>query len=222
MRKSLLIVCCMLAMLTSSCSLQQAVPPEPTIIYVPVTVTAQAQQPQAISSATAEPLPTVAEAASPTLPASTATSDLLHFYVSGYVWHDQCAYVDGPVPNPLPAGCVQEAGVGIYADGIFSAGEAGIGGVTVRLEIDCNYGAFTVATDAGGYYNMSFTVPRSAGVSQQRICLSVDALDPQNVSLLIPGGWTFPKTKQSRAVIEITIQVEQPNTVNFGWDYQFQ
>lgn len=210
-----------LSLLITACTMQQAAPPEPTIIYVPVTVTPEPQQPQALPSATLEPLPTVAEAPTATTVPVTATSDLLHFYVSGYVWHDTCKPYD-VIPNPIPAGCIYEAGVGLYADGIFSAGEPGIGGVTVRLEIDCNYGAFTTQTDAGGFYKMSFTVPASAGVYEQKICLSIDATSAQNASLLIPGGWTVPKTNSAAAVIQITIPVEQQNTVNFGWDFQFQ
>jgi len=208
-------------MLMSACTFQQAVPSEPTIIYVPVTVTPEPQQPQALPSATLEPLPTQTELPTATIVANTATPELLHFYVSGYVWHDTCKPYD-PIPNPVPAGCIYEAGVGLYADSIFQAVEPGIGGVTVRLEIDCNYGAFTTQTDAGGFYKMSFTVPASAGIYEQKICLSIDATSSQNASLLLPGGWTVPKTNSATAVIQITIPVEQQNTVNFRWDYQFK
>ncbi|MBV6395455.1 MAG: hypothetical protein HFACDABA_01031 [Anaerolineales bacterium] len=223
MKNLLSAVFCVIALLISACSLpiQQAVPPEPTIIYVPVTVTTEPTQPQALPSATQEPLPTIAETATATIIPSTATPEILHFYVSGYVWHDTCKPYN-PVPVPTPAGCIFEPGVGLYADGIFSAGEPGIGGVTVRLEIDCNYGAFTTQTDSGGFYKMSFTVPAAAGVYEQKICLSVDAGGASNASLLLPGGWTVPKTNSAAAVIQITIPVEKPNTVNFGWDYQFQ
>lgn len=192
--------------------------PTPVVILVPVTVTPEPQQPQVLPSATLEPSPTAAETAMPT---ATATSDLLHFYVSGYVWHDTCKPYD-TLPNPVPAECIYEPGVGLYADGIFSAGEPGIGGVTVQLMIDCNYGAFTTQTDAGGFYKMSFTVPKSAGVGSQKICLSIDATSGQNASILIPGGWTVPKTNSATAVIQVTINVETQNTVNFGWDFQFK
>jgi len=221
MKKILFTAGSILAILTSSCSLnvQQPVPPEPTIIYVPVTVTPEPQP--ASPTVTPEPLPTVTETPTATMIPATATPELLHFYVSGYVWHDTCKPYN-PVPVPTPAGCIFEPGVGLYADGIFSAGEAGIGGVTVRLEINCNYGAFTTQTDAGGFYKMSFTVPAAAGVYEQKICLSIDAASASNASLLLPGGWTVPKTNSAAAVIQITIPVEKPNTVNFGWDFQFQ
>lgn len=193
--------------------------PTPVVILVPVTVTPEMQQ--VLPSATLEPIPTQAETATPTALPATATADVLHFYVSGYVWHDTCKPYD-TLPNPVPAECIYEPGVGLYADGIFSAGEPGIGGVTVQLMIDCNYGAFTTQTDAGGFYTMSFTVPKSAGVGSQKICLSIDAASGQNASLLIPGGWTVPKTNSATAVIQVTINVETQNTVNFGWDFQFK
>jgi hypothetical protein len=227
MKKAILIILVLTALLTASCAItvNQPVPSEPTVIYVPVTVTSAPQEelPQAQPTATLEPLPTIAEAPTATsVPAATATSENLHFYVSGYVWHDMCAPVNGPIPNPLPVGCVTNSGGGLSANGIFDAGEPGLAGVVVRLEIDCSYGAFTTATDGSGFYKMSFTVPKSAGVSKQKICLSIDALSSENVSLLIPGGWTFPATNSATALVQITIEVETQNTVNFGWDFQFQ
>ena len=221
MKKLTVVLFVILMLLETSCAIQQAVPSEPTIIYVPVTVTPEAQQNQPLPSATLEALPTQTELPTVTVVPDTATPELLHFYVSGYVWHDTCKPYN-PVPNPVPAGCIFEPGVGLYADSIFQAVEPGIGGVTVRLEIDCNYGAFTTQTDAGGFYKMSFTIPAAAGVYEQKICLSIDATSAQNGSLLLPGGWTVPKTNSATAVIQIVIPVEQPNTVNFGWDYQFQ
>ena len=207
-----------LALLIAACGPTPT--PEPQVVYVPVTVTSEPVQ-QVLPSATLAPLPTQTEFPTVTIVPDTATPELLHFYVSGYVWHDTCKPYD-PIPTPVPAGCIFETGVGLYADGIFQAVEPGIGGVTVRLEIDCNYGAFTTQTDAGGFYKMSFTIPASAGVYEQKICLSIDAANAQNASLLLPGGWTVPKTNSTTAVIQITIPVEQPNTVNFGWDYQFK
>lgn len=192
----------------------------PTVISVTVTTTpGPTQSPQ--PSSTTGPQATSAEQPTATVVAATATSDVLHFYVSGYVWEDVCPYFDGPLPNPLPVGCILDPVDGLISDGIFSLGEPGIEGVTVRIEIDCNYGAFTAVTDASGFYTMSFTVPANAGVSDQRICLSIDATSADNADILIPGWWTSPKTNSDVAVIEITIPVEQPNTVNFGWDYEF-
>ena len=74
---------------------------------------------------------------------------MLHFYVSGIVWQDVCKPYPA-IPNPIPAGCLLEPGVGLVADGIYQAGEPGIAGVTVRIALDCNYGAFTAITDSSG------------------------------------------------------------------------
>ena len=191
-----------------------------TVIVVPATNTTQ-PQPAPLASATSGPdLPTLTPL--PTVQPASPTADTLHFYVSGYVWHDKCAPVDGPIPSPLPAGCVLALGGGLSADGIRQAGEPGLGGVIVRIELNCNYGAFTAATDSNGFYTMTFTVPANAGVSKQLICLSVDALNPNNASILLPGGWTLPLTDSAVALFQLTIQVETQNTVNFGWDYQFE
>jgi len=203
----------------------------PTAIVVTATAgpatstnTLPAIQPSPLPSNTAvsEPLPTIAGQPTDLAPQPTAAPDVLHFYVSGTVWHDLCSYVSGPIPNPLPAGCINDPIAGLISDGIFSPGEPGISGVIVRLEIDCSYGAFTVLTDANGFYTMSFTVPANSGVTQQKVCVSINATEGQNSSILIPGEWAYPETFSDTAEFEITINVETQNTLNFGWDYQFQ
>jgi hypothetical protein len=195
-------------------------PAQATVLVVPITATQPAPAVQPQPTATSQP-PDQPLAPTQTFQAASATPNLLRFYVSGYVWHDTCTQVDGPVPIPLPAGCLFDASSGMYADGIRQAGEPGIAGVTVRIEINCAYGAFTTATDATGYYSMSFTVDASAGVSKQLICLSVDATSAANSGVLIPGGWTAPHVNSGVAEIQLTIPVETQNTVNFGWDFQF-
>lgn len=212
----------LLAALTLACSfsVDPGTAAQPTVIFVPVTVTPGPTQEPPLPT-NPESTATLAEPPTATTVPATATSDVLHFYVSGVVWHDVCKPY-AAIPNPIPAGCLLEPNVGLVADGIYQAGEPGIAGVTVRIEIDCNYGAFTAVTDASGYYKMSFTVPASAGVSKQKICLSVDAASAENSAILLPGTWTSPSTAHSAAVIQITIPVEQPNTVNFGWDFQLQ
>jgi hypothetical protein len=209
-----------LLVLTAAACGPAAPAPTPIVIFVPVTVTPETVN-QPLPSATSEVLPSPAPLPTATAVPATATSDVHHFYVSGYVWSDTCKPYDA-VPNPVPAGCIFEQGVGLYADGIFQTGEPGIGGVTVQLMIDCNYGAFTTTTDPGGFYKMSFTVPAAAGVGSQKVCLSIDATSAQNAPILLPGGWTVPKTNSATALIQVTIDVETQNTVSFGWDYQFK
>ncbi len=215
----ILIVFFTLALATLACSFTMDTgtgPAQPTVIIIPITATqpAPAEQPQ--PTLTSQPT-----APAPTVQVSSATPNLLHFYVSGVVWHDTCTQVDGPVPNPLPAGCLYDPVNGMYADGIKQAGEPGVAGVTVRIEINCAYGAFTAVTDSSGFYSMSFTVDANAGISSQLICLSIDATSAANSGILIPGSWTSPHVNLAVAEIQLTIPVETQNTVNFGWDFQF-
>ncbi len=214
-----------LALVSLSCSFTVDTgggnPPQPTVILVPITATQPAPPPLPPPTDTSQPTTESTAQPSATVQVASATPELLHFYVSGYVWHDTCAPVN-PIPNPPPAGCLFDPVDGLYADGIKQATEPGIAGVTIRLEINCSYGAFTVMTDSTGFYTMSFTVPASAGISQQLICLSVDATSAANSGVLIPGGWTSPHVNSGTALIQITIPVETQNTVNFGWDFQFQ
>ena len=193
----------------------------PEVITVVVTATSEPATETPMPSETPVPSATTEPTAS-AVPA-TATAGVVRFYVSGTVWHDACAPgLDGgtaPTPTALPAGCVTGASGGRSANGVFDTGEQGIAGVTVRLEIDCSYGAFTTVTDANGYYSMSFTAPADSGVTQQRVCLSIDTADN---GALIPGGWTYPATTSGFALYDVVIPVEQENTYNFGWDYQFK
>ena len=216
------ILALVLAFALSACNItvntgEGEVVPQPNIIVVTATQPAQAL-PTATTAST-QPAPQLPPP--PTTPTVTPAS-VLHFYVSGFVWSDHCTVIDGPKPSPLPAGCIDRSNGSYGANGIFDAGELGIPGVTVKIELNCNYGAFTAVTDANGFYTMSFTVDANAGVSQQKICLSVDALSPANVGMLIPGGWSSPLIENSAvALIQRTIPVETQNTISFGWDYQF-
>ncbi|MEW5939628.1 MAG: hypothetical protein AB1750_08205, partial [Chloroflexota bacterium] len=105
----------LLAALSLACSFSADSGTTPTVIYVPVTTTPEPAQPSPQPSNTAEPLPTLPQQ---TITAAvTPTSDVLHFYVSGYVWDDLCPEYDGPVPNPIPAGCILDPVDGLTADG---------------------------------------------------------------------------------------------------------
>ncbi len=204
---------------TLACTLSN---PTPTPTPVTIVVTATSEPATPTSQPTETPVePTATLPPTATVIVDTPTPELLRFYVSGTVWHDLCNPPMQGVPPSTPPGCVDLPGGGYAANGIYEAGEPGLSGVTVRLEIDCSYGAFTTQTDANGNYNMSFTVPKNAGVNQARICLSIDALNDGNVDVLIPGGWTYPSTGGT-ALYDVVIPVETPNTFNFGWDFQFQ
>lgn len=190
--------------------------PQINVIVVTATQPVQAPLPTATFTQPAPQLPPP-----PTASPTATSANVLHFYVSGFVWSDHCSVIDGPKPNPLPVGCVDRSNGSYGANGIFDAGELGIPGVTVKIELNCNYGAFTAVTDTTGFYTMSFTVDANAGVSKQRICLSIDALSPANLGILIPGSWSSPLLESSAvAIIDLTIPVTVQNNVNFGWDYQ--
>lgn len=138
--------------------------------------------------------------------------------VVGKVWHDLCALPEtGPLPDPLPVGCVASGG-SATADGILTIGEPGIPGVVVRMAsgpcpapgtqavITDEYGNYFFLADAGTY------------------CLSVDSLDTNNDDILIPGDWTSPADAAGDQVAyrQVTMTADGMVTdVNFGWDYQF-
>ncbi|MFH2101878.1 MAG: hypothetical protein ABIJ39_00785 [Chloroflexota bacterium] len=140
--------------------------------------------------------------------------------ISGYVWHDACGVPElGPLPDPLPLGCIPSGGGGVIADGIRSPFEEGIQNVVVRLGSGpcpaTNLGA--VMTNVIGQYYFLELDPGT-------YCVSVDALEPNNVSALVPGGWSAPVggIVGELASWEVTIAESSPaSDVNFGWDFQF-
>ena len=224
MKKNILyLVLAILILSLSACNFGAPEPtPSPEVITIVVTATPEPATPTTPPTETpVEPTATSTIVPTATPIPNTPTPELLRFYVSGTVWHDKCTPMDGVTYTSPPEGCIDQSGGGYIANGIFEAGEEGIAGVTVRLEIDCSYGAFTTVTDANGYYSMSFTVPKDSGVVKQRICLSIDALSDGNNAVLIPGGWTYPAYGAS-VLYDVVIPVEETNTFNFGWDYQFK
>lgn len=160
-------------------------------------------------------LPTATPTATPTVePSATtpATGSL-----SGTVWHDLCALPDGPLPNPLPTGCMLTGFGGATANGTREPGEPGIPGVQVTLHKDtCAAPVFTTAfTDANGAY--AFT-----GLADGVYCITVDSNIPPNDGILLPGAWTKPTSLTSVAQLGDVLKggVSIPG-YDFGWDYQF-
>jgi hypothetical protein len=74
-------------------------------------------------------------------------------------------------------------------------------------------GLATATTDEFG--NFTFD-----GLAAGEYCLSVDATNDQNSSLLIPGDWTFPEGSKGGATVQLA-EGENLADANFGWDYQF-
>jgi hypothetical protein len=113
-----------------------------------------------------------------------------------------------------PEGCVKLPDGGLVANGVLEAGEPGLEGVVVALGSGAcpSMGLATTNADANGVYTF-------AGLDAGTYCVSVDALDVTNETILIPGGWTYPNQD---GVAAVTIGAgEDKLDVNFGWDYQF-
>ncbi len=137
--------------------------------------------------------------------------------VFGQVWSDLCVYHPGdPVPDPLPAGCVNDA-FGVHADKVKQAGEAGIAGITVDIGPgDCpSAGLATAVTDTNGYYYFS-------GLAAGKYCLRIDPdHGSPNEPLLMPGQWTvIPSGHEGMSFRAITLTANHtlPGQ-DFGWDY---
>ena len=154
--------------------------------------------------------------AEPTPTATPADSNM--GIVNGRVWHDLCAVAggDGSDENAVPsAGCIASLAGGFQANSLLDEGEPGIPGILVNLgEGACPADASvaTATTDEDGDY--VFT-DLSAGT----YCVSIDALDSANESLL-PGAWTFPEADVSSSTITLA-DGDLVTGINFGWDYQF-
>lgn len=149
----------------------------------------------------------------------TCFPETIEYDLSGTVWHDLCAVPDGPLPDPIPAGCIELGGGAIGANGIREEGEPGIGNIVVRLGTGAcpatDLGA--VLTNANGEYHF-------LGLEPGTYCISIEALDTNNLAILIPGGWTAPSDGISDSLVSRTVALEAgtPLTdLDFGWDYQF-
>ena len=133
--------------------------------------------------------------------------------IGGKVWHDLCAVPYESVAEP-PEGCVKLPDGGLVANGALEAGEPGIEGVEVALGAGAcpATGLATTTTDAAGMYAFD-------GLEPGTYCVSADALNATNETILIPGGWTYPNQEgQATAAVGAG---ESALGVNFGWDFQF-
>ncbi|MBN1310234.1 MAG: hypothetical protein JXB30_02365 [Anaerolineae bacterium] len=135
--------------------------------------------------------------------------------ISGTVWADHCTHE----VDYHSEGCVPSDVHGYQADGIWNHGEPPIGGVLVTLRSgNCSGGV--VATDITDASGPSEGMYSFANLAAGTYCVAIDALDPTNEKVLIPGGWTYPANGTAETIV--TIQANQYLAgVNFGWDYQF-
>jgi len=136
--------------------------------------------------------------------------------IGGVVWHDECATPWGDPPATPPEGCVVLPDGGYLANGVLEAGEPGLAGVVVALGAGAcpSTGLATTTAAADGSYLFS-------GLSAGTYCVSVDALDSTNETILIPGGWTNPPAEGLASVTVSLAPGEDNLGVSFGWDFQF-
>jgi len=156
--------------------------------------------------------PTATPTVEPQTVPSTGTGN-----ISGAVWHDLCAIPTGPLPDPLPVGCISNGTGGAKANGVREGNEPGIPEVVVDLHMgDCNA---PITASASTDLNGNYSFPNLAG---GRYCVSIDLNNQTNQKVLIPGEWTHP--------LETTSMINIPGEVgnglalagmDFGWDYQF-
>jgi hypothetical protein len=138
--------------------------------------------------------------------------------IGGVVWEDFCIVPElGPTPVVPPEGCINLDG-SLVGNGIREPGEPGIAGV--KLDLHSGTCAAPVVasttTDAAGHYNFDGLLAFGP------YCVSLTPLDPVNVSVLIPGGFTFPTHdattgEQSATVASGTVLTD----ADFGWQFQF-
>lgn len=140
--------------------------------------------------------------------------------IGGVVWEDVC-FINSS--GTASRGCVETAeGSGFYrGDGSLNFGEGPLAGITVLLgEGQCGEGGriepdnllSTTITGEDGLYRFS-------NLAAGTYCVSIDALSPDNVDLLIPGNWTWPAPGVGRSALRLAAG-EQRLEVDFGWDYQ--
>ena len=150
----------------------------------------------------------------------SATPEILPASISGRVWHDVCASgKEGePPPDEIPQGCIAAGDELVYqANGLYESGETGIPGIILQLGSgQCpSFGLATELTDQEGNYTFM-------DLEWGTYCVSIDANDLLNRSLLFPGLWTYPVPTTGMTSITVTVQegVEMDG-INFGWDHQF-
>lgn len=139
--------------------------------------------------------------------------------ISGAVWADYCTPLGGEGAPATPSGgCIADVNGGYRADGLWNNGEAGIGGVVVTLAPGACPGdgsrAVTATTGFGGSY-------RFEKLNAGTYCVSINPQSAGNLSLLIPGEWTFPAVSVGSVTINLGAG-ENKTGANFGWDAQFK
>lgn len=133
--------------------------------------------------------------------------------ISGVVWADFCRLLANSAPS---AGCIPNGQGGYRADGTYSNGEARIAGVQVALSrggcVSANAYSWQTATDTTGFYTFGNLEPGP-------YCVAIETRVEPNLSLLLPGAWTYPAPGIGRT--EVILGDGESKTADFGWDDQF-
>jgi hypothetical protein len=138
--------------------------------------------------------------------------------IRGVVWKDFCTIQKNGNPT---ANCIETAaGSGFFiSDGTRQGSELGIADIKIQLGdgacpedgiISANDLIATTTTDADGVY--SFTE-----LDGGTYCVVINAFDPDNLDILIPGDWSYPARGTGRLGI-ILAAGEERTEVDFGWD----
>lgn len=143
----------------------------------------------------------------------TATGSSSQGVIFGVVWQDSCIPPSGG--EALPSGCIDPGDAGIRANGIFEANEPGIADVTLRLGSGAcpSSGLQDVQTDDQGRFEF-------AGLAPGDYCVSADASQAANRSVLGQGIWTRPETALANDVAQVPVTLAEADgeQVDFGWD----
>lgn len=137
--------------------------------------------------------------------------------INGKVWMDMCPVTpDGPLPNPLPFGCIATSN-GVIANGVIEPGERGISDVVVRIGAGtCNANTplgLTFTNTDGNYFLW--------GLQAGTYCIQIDSAE--NPIWLGSGWWTYPPHAVGNGIAsyEINLAADQDLAdTNLGWQFE--
>lgn len=153
-----------------------------------------------------------------TTPAPTPLPVRASASISGRAWQDLCSLPLGEAPSqpPQEPGCVALADGTFQANGLQETGEPGLSGLRVELASgECpGVPIAEMTSDANGAFGF-------ASLAAGLYCLSIDANDPSNASVLGSGRRTSPDgaSLRTQARREVTVAAgEHVEAQDFGWD----
>ena len=158
----------------------------------------------------------------PALPTLTPLPIPASASISGRAWADLC---DLPLseslsPVPYSPGCIPLIDGTFQANGLEEPGEPGLAGLRVVLAEGGCPGTPLTTTTTGADGDFIF-----ASLLSGLYCLTIDANDPVNNTVLANGRWTLPAATSLRAQAarEVTVAPgDQIPAQDFGWDINSQ